>query len=56
MGNLERAFYSNLREPYLNKYLKDNLGQVTLGLRRGWNMFDVYNRENLTILNSLASL
>jgi len=56
MGNLERAFYSNLREPYLNKYLKDNLGQVTLGLRRGWNMFDVYNRENLTILTSLASL
>jgi len=56
MGNLERAFYSNLREPYLNKYLKEHLGQVTLGLRRGWNMFDVYNRENLTILTSLASL
>jgi len=56
MGSLERAFYSNLREPYLNKYLKEHLGQVTLGLRRGWNMFDVYNRENLTILTSLASL
>jgi len=56
MGNLERAFYSNLREPYLNQYLKEHLGQVTLGLRRGWNMFDVYNRENLTILSSLASL
>lgn len=56
MGNLERAFYSNVTEPYLNEYLRSKLGKLTLGLRRGWNMYDIFNRENLTILDGLCAL
>ena len=52
---LEDAFWSKILSDPSAGYLKGLYGNITLGLKRGWNMYDIYNRSNLAILSSMAS-
>jgi hypothetical protein len=36
--------------------LRRVFGKLTLGLKRGWNMYDTYDRGNLTILTASIEL
>ena len=56
MQKLEDAFYGSVSEEFVGiQTLKNVLGKITLGLKRSWNMFDIYNRENMTVLQGLAT-
>lgn len=56
MDKLEAAFFgAQPLESADYESLKQIFGKITLGLKRCWNMYDMYNRGNLTILSSLAA-
>jgi hypothetical protein len=57
MNKLEDAFYgAHPMEPAVGENLRRIFGKLTLGLKRGWNMYDIYDRGNLTILTASMDL
>lgn len=56
MGKLENAWKKNTVK--LQKHLPEELRDPRFikCLKRGWNMYDIYNRENITVLRDEASL